>query len=245
MNLLLLALLMVAAAAPGQDAPPVRDDEWLILQTAADPLALVGAAAAKRAPGARVIATGECDGMRPGLFILVVKPGKGPRPADAYVRRCIAQPYSATGRGIPSVDPSFAAMRVRPVNFDGRDIVSFVRSNLLIRPYFVDRPNDPREGLRVAVEDMIDGRRRPIERDCNAPEATRGIDHIAIACASEQIACQPVYRAILYRAGDLARVREIPRCRDPQFFQAGLLRCWKQTVSPAGKVKLKQHYVRF
>lgn len=244
MNPLPLALLM-ANAAPGQDVPPVRDDEWLILQTAADPLALVGAAAAKRAPGAQVIATAECDGMRPGLFILVVKPGKGPRPADAYVRRCIAQPYSATGRGIASIDPSFAAMRARPVNVDGKDIVSFVRSNLLIRPYFVDRANDPREGLRVAVEDMIDGRRRPIERDCNAPEVARGIDHIAIACAVEQIAGQPVYRTVIYRAGDLARVREIPRCRDPQFFQVGLLRCWRQMASPAGNVMRKQHYVRF
>ena len=73
MNLLPLALLL-AAAAPGQDAPPVRDDEWLILQTAADPMALVGAAAAKRAPGARVIATGECDGMRPVSYTHLTLP---------------------------------------------------------------------------------------------------------------------------------------------------------------------------
>ncbi|KQM84994.1 hypothetical protein ASE67_15020 [Sphingomonas sp. Leaf23] len=238
--------LLLAAAMPGQAvAPPPRDDEWLILQTAADPLALVGVAAARRAPGARVIATEECDGMRPGLFILVVKPGRAPRSPGSYVRRCIAQPYSATGRGIASVDPSFAAMRARPVNIDGGDIVSFIRSNLLVRPYFLDLPNDPREGLRVAVEDMADGRRRPIERDCTAPEVTRGVDHIAIACAVEQIAGQPVYRTVIYRARDLSRVRDIPRCRDPQFFQVDLLRCWTQTVSPAGKVVLTPRYVRF
>lgn len=237
-----LAALLIAAS-PGGPAP--RDDEWLILQTAADPLALVGTTVAKRAPGARVIATEECDGMRPGLFILVVKPGRQPRPAAAYVRRCIAQSYSATGRGIPSVDPSFAALSARPVNFDGKDIVTFIRANLLVRPYYVDVPNDPREGLRVAVEDMIDGRRRPIERDCNAPEVMRGIDHIAIACAVEQIAGQPVYHTIIYRESDLSRVREIPRCRDPQFFRVDLLRCWTQKVSPKGKVTLKPRYVTF
>ncbi|MEH3039905.1 MAG: hypothetical protein PGN21_07565 [Sphingomonas paucimobilis] len=237
--------ISMAMAAPTQDAPRPRNDAWLILQTAADPLALVGTAVAKRAPGARVIATEECDGMRPGLFILVVKPGGRPRPADAYVRRCIAQPYSATGRGIPSVDPSFTALRARPVNFDGKDSVTFIRANLLVRPYYVDLADDPREGLRVAVEDMIDGRRRPIERDCNAPEVMRGIDHIAVACAVEQIAGQPVYRTIIYRASDLSRVREIPRCRDPQFFRFDLLRCWTQTVSPTGKVTLKPRYVTF
>lgn len=240
----LLIAAMAGGQAPSQKQAPT-DDEWLILQTAADPLALVGAAAARRTPGARVIATDECDGMRPGLFILAVKPGRMPRPPGAYVRRCITQPYSATGRGIASVDPSFAAMRRRPVNFGGRDIVTFIRANLLVRPYFVDSPNDPREGLRVAVEDMRDGRRRPIERDCNAPEVMRGVDHIAIACATEQIAGQPVYRTVLYRASDLGRVREIARCRDPQFFRVDLLRCWKQTVSPTGKLTLKPHYVTF
>lgn len=237
--------LLLVVATLGQAPPPPRADQWLILQAAADPMALVGVAAARRAPGARVIATEECDGMRPGLFILVVKPGRAPRPAGAYVRRCITQPHSATGLGIASVDPSFAKMRARPVNIDGKDIVSFTRSNLLVRPYFVDLPNDPREGLRVAVEDMRDGSRRSIERDCTAPEVTRGVDHIAIACAVEQIAGQPVYRTMIYRAGDLARIRDIPRCRDPQFFQVDLLRCWTQTISLAGKVALKPRYIRF
>lgn len=240
---------VLIAAMPGGHASSQRqvpaDDAWLIVQTAADPLALVGAAAARRAPGGRVIATEECDGMRPGLFILAVRPGSMPRPPGAYVRRCIAQPDSATGRGIPSVDPSFAVMRTRPVNFGGWDIVTFIRANLLVRPYFVDAPNDPREGLRVAVEDMRDGRRRPIEHDCNAPEVTRGIDHIAIACAAEQIAGQPVYRTVIYRAGDLGRVREIARCRDPQFFRADLLRCWTQSVASDGKMTLQPRYVTF
>ena len=242
---LLMLTLQSAAVLPAGTAPPLRGEAWLVLQTAADPLALVGADVTKRVPDARVIATEECDGMRPGLFILVVKPGSSARTRDAYVRRCIAQPYSATGRGIPSVDPSFAALRARPVNFDGKDIVTFIRANLLVRPYYVDLANDPREGLRVAVEDMIDGRRRPIERDCNAPEVMRGVDHIAIACAVEQIAGQPVYRTVIYRASDLSRVREISRCRDPQFFRVDLLRCWTQTVSAMGKVTLKPRYVTF
>ncbi len=185
-----LAALLIAAM-PGGQSP--RDDEWLILQAAADPLALVGAAAAKRAPGARVIATGDCRGMKPGLYLLAMRPGGAARPAGSYVRACAAKPRSVAALGLPAVDPSFAAMRSEPINFDGGDIVSKVRAGLLLRPYYLLAPNDPREGLRMAVEDVA-GRRRPIDRDCTDPEVARQGGRIAIACAIEQVAGQHVYR---------------------------------------------------
>ncbi len=238
-----IALFLAAVQPPAQGT--AQGQEWLILQTAADPLALVGAAAARRAPGARVIATDDCAGMRGGLFILVTRPGKGSRPAGAYVRRCVTQPHTATGRGIAAVDPSFAALRTTPVNFGGEDIVSYIRANLLVRPYYAPAPNDPREGLRVAVEDMLDGRRRPIVADCPGAEVMRGPNHIAIACADEQVAGQPIYRTTVYRADTLARLATVAKCRDPMFWRDDLLQCQAQTIAANGMVRLAPRTVRF
>lgn len=207
--------------------------EWLILQSTADPLALIGSAAAARSPGARVMASSDCREMRPGLYVLATRP-RGAKLAGAYVKRCTPKPDSLAARGIPAVDPSFAAMTGTPISFDGSDIVSSIRSGLLLRPYFTPAPQDPREGLRTGVDDVA-GARRPIERDCTAPEVARSRTHIAIACAIEQVADQYIYRTVLYRAGDLARIKVIPRCRKPQL-TAGAFRCAMQTISPDGQV---------
>jgi hypothetical protein len=131
--------------------------------------------------------------MKPGLYLLAMRPGGAARPAGSYVRACAAKPRSVAALGLPAVDPSFAAMRSEPINFDGGDIVSKVRAGLLLRPYYLLAPNDPREGLRMAVEDVA-GRRRPIDRDCTDPEVARQGGRIAIACAIEQVAGQHVYR---------------------------------------------------
>ncbi|MFD1035362.1 hypothetical protein ACFQ15_11925 [Sphingomonas hankookensis] len=210
--------------------------EWLILQSASDPLALVGAAAAKRAPGAHVIATDDCPGIKAGLYVLATRPGAA-RPAGAYVRRCTPRPHSVAALGLPVVDPSFATMRNPPVNFDGSDIVTRQRAGLLLRPYYVAAPNDPREGLRMAVDDVA-GRRRPIERDCTDPEVARQGDRIAIACAVEQAAGQYIYRTTVYRARDLARMQAVPRCRNPRFVDSALMRCDAQRIAPDGTVTI-------
>ncbi|MDJ0277532.1 hypothetical protein QLH51_12075 [Sphingomonas sp. 2R-10] len=238
-RLLAASLLVCAGAAGAQDI----GGDWLILQTAADPIALVGAASAKRAPGARVIATDDCVGMKPGMYVLAARPGSGARAPGAYIKRCAAKPRSVAALGLPAVDPSFAAMRSEPVNFDGGDIVSKVRAGLLLRPYYLPTPNDPREGLRMAVDDVA-GRRRPIERDCTDPEVAREGDLIAIACAIEQVADRYVYRTTVYRAGDLKRVQSVPRCRNPRFVSGRKLRCDAQLIDADGNVSLRPRDLR-
>jgi hypothetical protein len=223
-------VLAIGSAADAQTAPT----DWLILQSAADPLVLVGAATAKRAPGARVMASSDCREMRPGLYVLAMRPSGGAQPAGAYVKRCTPKPDSLAARGIATVDPSFAAMRGTPINFDGSDIVSTVRAGSLLRPYYTLSPEDPRGGLRTAVDDVA-GKRRSIERDCTGPEVARSRTHIAIACAIEQVAEQYVYRTVVYRASDLARVKAIPRCRKPQL-TGGSVQCAMQTISADGQV---------
>ncbi len=93
-------------------------------------------------------------------------------------------------------------MRDTPVNFDGADIVTTIRSKLLLRPWYLAKANDPREGLRMAVED-VSGPRRLIERDCSEAEVARNGRYIAIACAVEQVGERPLYRTSVYRARDL------------------------------------------
>ncbi|MFV0623950.1 hypothetical protein ACBY01_08075 [Sphingomonas sp. ac-8] len=159
------------------------------------------------------------------------------------MKRCTPKPDSLAERGIAAVDPSFATMRGTPINFDGEDVVSKMREGLLLRPYFISSPEDPREGLRTAVDDIA-GKRRPIERDCTGPEVARSRTHIAVACAIEQVADQHVYRTTVYRASDLARVKAIPRCRRPQL-AAGAVRCAMQTISADGQVTTAPRTVAF
>jgi hypothetical protein len=224
------------AGVPAAEAQAGAGGTWVILQTAGDPMALIGGDAARRAPRARVMASSDCAEMRAGLYVLALPAGAGAGAArpGTYRKRCTARAGSLTARGLPAVDPSFAAMREPPVNFAGRDVVSSIRAGLLIRPWYVAAPEDSREGLRVAVDDVA-GARRPVERDCTGAEVARSRTHIAVACAVEQVADQPVYRTIVYRASDLARVGAVPRCRAPQLLP-GTLRCTGQTVTATGKV---------
>lgn len=234
--LLSAALGLAWPATAGGSRP--TGSTWTIIQSARDPLALVGAAAARRAPGAQVMSGSDCVEFRPGVYVLA-RPGQA-RPSGApvpgsYVKRCTPKAGSVAALGLPAVDPSFAKMRDRPVNFDGSDIVSTVRSRLLLRPWYVPDANDPREGLRMAVEDVA-GPRRVIERDCNQAEVARNGRYIAIACAVEQIGEASLYRMSVYRARDLARVRVEQRCRKPQFTATGMLACAAQRVGPNGRI---------
>jgi hypothetical protein len=163
----LAAIVLLPAIIPAQAAPAAT---WLIVQSAADPLALVGAAAARRAPGARVIAGSDCAEFTRGIYVLALPADRASQrkgPPGAYFKRCTPRPNTVAALGLPAVDPSFAAMREPPVNADGADLVSRIEHGLLVRPWFSPVPNDLREGLRVAVEDVGGASRRVIERDCS------------------------------------------------------------------------------
>ena len=54
---------------------------WTIVQSARDPLALVGAAAARRAPDAQVMSGSDCVEFRPDVYVLA-RPGQA-RPSGA------------------------------------------------------------------------------------------------------------------------------------------------------------------
>jgi len=235
-----MALVAAGLAWPATIAQtrPTRS-AWTIVQSARDPLALVGAAAARRAPGAQVLSGSDCVEFSPGIYVLAwpgnTRPGTGRSVRGSYVKHCTAKPGSVAALGLPSVDPSFATMRGSPINFDGSDIVTTIRSRLLLRPWYAPVANDPREGLRIAVEDVA-GQRRLIERDCNQAEVARSSRYIAIACAVEQVGEVPLYRMSVYRAQDLARIRVEQRCRKPQFAADRVLACAAQRVGPNGRI---------
>ncbi|BCI70851.1 hypothetical protein SUS17_2480 [Sphingomonas sp. S17] len=151
-----LGAVCVALPMTIADAQPVGST-WMIVQTARDPLALVGVAAARRAPGARVLSAADCAEFRPGFYVLGW-PGRarpaGKPMAGSYTKHCTPKPGSVAALGLPAVDPSFAAMRDTPINFGGSDIVTTIQSRLLLRPWYTPAANDPREGLRMAVEDV-------------------------------------------------------------------------------------------
>lgn len=241
----LAAASLFAGTAPSRAAPGAT---WLIVQSAADPMALVGAAAARRVPGARVIAGSDCAEFTRGIYVLALPAGPAPprnRPPGAYLKRCTPRPNTVAALGLPAVDPSFAAMRAEPVNVDGIDLVSRIDRGLLVRPWFSPAPNDPREGLRVAVEDVGRASRRVIERDCTGALVARDAQHIAVACVVEQVADAPIYRTTVYRARDLTRLRVEQRCRNPRLIASGTLSCDAQAIGPDGRVTVTARRVRW
>lgn len=150
-----LGAVCVALPMTIADAQPVGST-WMIVQTARDPLALVGVAAARRAPGARVLSAADCAEFRPGFYVLGW-PGRarpaGKPMAGSYTKHCTPKPGSVAALGLPAVDPSFAAMRDTPINFGGR-ISSRRSSHDCCCAWYTPAANDPREGLRMAVEDV-------------------------------------------------------------------------------------------
>lgn len=241
-----VALLVAPAASCAPQAAPTGD--LLILQSSPDPMALSMSKVGRGWPDAMIIASDDCPELRPKLYVIASRAGaaggteaKGKAPGDAYVRKCTVKADSLTKRGIPAVDPSFAKLGAPPVNFGGEAMVTRIQDGLLVRPWYQPDPEDPREGLRVAVEDLHSGR-RVIERDCVQPEVARSATHIAVACAFEQVAEQPVYRTTLYGAKDLAKLRVVPRCRRPQL-SSKEMRCTSQAVGGDGEIGEGTHRV--
>ena len=234
---LLATLPMPPRARGAPQVPPAT--ELLILQTSIDPLALSLSPRGRANPDARIMASGDCAELRPGLYVIAVKLAAGAARANGKrtvgdLRKCTVKPGSLTALGMAAVDPSFVELREAPVNFFGFDMVTHVRAGLLLRPWYQASAEDQREGYRVAVEDLTRGR-RVIKRDCVRPEVARSATHIAIACAVAQAAEQPLYRTTVYRPDNLTELRVVDRCRRPQL-TGTVLRCAKQTVGSNGRI---------
>ena len=232
----LAALLLGVPAATCASQSPAATD-LLILQSSPDALALSRSTLRTAWKDATILASSDCAELRPDLFVLASRAGgpKGARPpGGSHVRKCTIKRGSLTMRGIPAVDPSFARLREAPITFSSNDVLTSQRAGLLLRPWYSPDPEDPREGLRVAVEDLSRGR-RVIEQDCARPEVARSATDIAIACAVEQIGEQPLFRTIVYRAGDLAKVRTVPKCRRPRL-DPGTVLCSGQSIGSNGQI---------
>jgi hypothetical protein len=70
------------------------------------------------------------------------------------------------------------------------------------------------------------------------------LQHIAVACAVEQVADAPIYRTTVYRARDLTRLRVEQRCRNPRLATPGALLCDAQAIGPNGRVSITPRRTR-
>jgi hypothetical protein len=244
----------LSAAPPPAVNAPASTGDLVILASAEDALALIDQLRIRRLTDMRgmlTIRSEECARLRPGLYVAAKPAAVGAaattlatarkRSPDAYLRKCIFAPGGLAARRIPIVDPSFAQMSARPVNWSPDDVVTRVESGLLLRPWFDPVSDDPREGLRLAVE-LVPGNgspRRVVEKDCPGAEVAVGKQYLAVACANEQVLEQLVYRTVLYRVETLFRARVIERCRRPSFSASGQARCLKQTIGSNGTISEK------
>lgn len=249
-----LSPVPVAVAAGSEPTAPSR--EWIVMASAGDPVALVALAQRKglfALPGISTLRSDDCEEMKPGLFVVALSVAQAASSAgkqlqdarrlvaDAYPRRCTPRPGTLAERLLPAVDPSFGRLSSRPVNWKPSDAVARVEAGVLIRPWFAPGlPNDPREGLRMAVEflpEKTGSTTTVVERDCSWPEVARSDTHLAVACVIEQIAEQPIYRTRFLRIGAiLDEVEAVDHCRAPSFPEPGKAQCRFQEVGEDGTV---------
>lgn len=253
----------IAAAAEAEAAKRTAD-QWIVLATESSPLA----AARRKSDVARqptiqsagatlqVMASSDCANLRPGLMLVVARAEALSLAQarsvvlDAYARPCLSQGPSLSHWGIDAVDPSLAQMRAEPINWSPNDALTRIVGTLdggptvLLRPYYADERDDPREGLRTAV-DLLAANQSTAQRllaDCSFPTLSIDGRLLAVACATEQVADQLVYETqVLELAAKPLTLTVVPRCATPKLTASTRsLSCLKQSIGPTGQITTRR-----
>jgi hypothetical protein len=200
--------------------------------------------AAAAAPGAAVVASGDCSGFRSGLYLVAAPQAK---PA----RVCAPKPGSRIALGIALIDPSIARVPANAVNWTAEDRISTVTrlatGYLWIQRRYEADPEDPREGHRESVfflrSSPTDAVR--LDADCAHPAFAQKDGWIALSCARELAADHMLHELRVFDQATGKVVFTAPRCREPRFESAGEVACRAESVDAEGKLTLAPKRLRF
>jgi hypothetical protein len=249
----LLILLMLGSALPAS-----AERVWMVIG-ASDPTA---AGIARKAHGlsggeALIVQTRDC-GDKEKLFAWAasIEPTSESARAklskvretapDAYLKSCEVRPGSLLSYRITAVDPSIAEVPGSAVNWEEKARITTIKAlsagrALVIVRYFEQGANDPLEGRRERVMLADPSRKlKQLERNCiSAGKIQERDGYVALQCAREQAANDLLHSVVVFD-GEGNRVKEVKRCRNPEFRGAKVLQCDAESIASDGITKLKR-----
>jgi hypothetical protein len=254
-------LLVTSAAALSFCGVGQNETKWLVI--ASSQREVVPALEATRKlqtswPNATVFASGDCDALRPGLYLAVaeIAPNRVAADAalqklksdvpDAYVRECRPKLNSTLAAGVPLVDPSIAKVPADSVNWSDSDRVSSVqkltgKGYLWIRRWYSPAAEDPLEGRRESVLyfDERPENAKELQAGCTNAQAVQRGELLALICARETAGDNLLHETILFDTTSGKPMKSIPHCREPEFASPVELTCKAESVNAQGELKLQ------
>jgi hypothetical protein len=208
-------------------------------------------------PEATVVASNDCVGLRPGLYLAVAMIAASRSEAEAavsklraevpdgYVRECSPKANTTLAFGIPLVDKSIWDVPSNAVNWSDSDRLSSVhrlpvRGYLWIRRKYVPGNNDPLEGRVASVIYFDKQPQNGVELDSNCidPGDKQSGTLVALECAREVAADNLLHETIVFDLPAGTRVKSIQHCRNPSFISTTELTCKEEHVDAQGKLEL-------
>ena len=249
----LLILLMLGSALPAS-----AEQVWMVIG-ASDPTAAGIAHKAQGLPGGDglIVQTRDC-GDTENLFVWAasVEPTSESARArlakvreaapEAYLKSCEVQPGSLLAYRITAVDPSIAEVPGSAVNWEENDRITTIKAlsggkSLVIVRYFEQGAGDQLEGRRERVMLADPSRKlRQLEKNCvSAGKIQEKGGYVALQCARAQAASDMLHSVVVFD-GEGNRVKEVKRCRNPEFSGATILQCDAETIASDGITRLKR-----
>jgi hypothetical protein len=254
--LLLTGVVGVATCVQGQNQA-----KWLVI--AASQREVVPALEASRKlqarwPHATVVASTDCEGLRPGLHLAVAEMATNRAGADAalqklksevpdaYVRECRPKVDSTLGAGVPLVDPSIADVPSDSVNWSDRDRVSSVVkvsdvSYVWIKRWYSPTADDPLEGRRESVL-YFEGspeNAKELQASCTDAQAVQHGHLLALSCTRENAGDNLLHEITIFDTPSGKALKSVQRCREPAFVTSTEVTCKAESVNAQGKLKLE------
>jgi len=257
-GLLLLVTSAVSVVTCGRGQNQAK---WLVI--AASEREVVPALEATRKLQARwphvtVIASTDCEGLRPGLHLAVAEIATDRAIADvvlqklksevpdAYVKECRPKADSTLGAGVPLLDPSIAEVPSDSVNWSDRDGISSViklheSGYVWIRRWYSPAANDPLEGRRESVLyfEASPNTARELQASCIDAQAVQHGHLLALSCVRENAGDNLLHEVTVFDTTSGKAVKSIARCREPAFVSSTDVTCKAESVNPQGRLRLE------
>ena len=260
----LVALCVAAFASTGTGQEPAK---WLLVAGSSRTVSAalqVNKKIAVKWPHVTIVASDDCQGLKPGLFLTVAETSKD-RPSaedtlpklkvdvpDSYVRECRPKSDTMLSLGLPLVDPTIEHVPSDAVNWSDRDRISSViklptSGYLWIRRWYLADPNDPREGRRESLLFFAQNPHSPIElqADCAAPYARQLSHWLALSCERGVAADNLLHETVVLDTASGKAVYSVQHCRKPEFISDSEITCEDEKVNAEGQLALKTKRLQF
>lgn len=215
-------------------------------------------------PHVTIVASADCQGLKPDLFLTVAETAVDRVSAedtlpklkitvpDSYVRECRPKPDTILSLGLPLIDPSIEHVPADAVNWSDQDRISSViklpaSGYLWIRRWYLAHPNDPREGRRESVLFFMENPHSSIElqADCAAPYARQLSHWIALSCERGVAADNVLHETVVLDTVSGKAVYSVQHCRKPTFISESEITCEAENVNAEGKLALQTKRLQF